>query len=163
MTEAIENSTQYMSDSDLHAIAQYLHSLPASQASTPAVVDSQQNAMLVGKNVYESQCNACHVSDGSGGRNMIPTLAGNAQVNSADASSLINVMLNGGQGPFTHANPTAAGMPAFAWKLSDSNIANVMTYIRNSWGNAAPPVSSEQVEKARESTHASKWLDADKN
>ncbi|MBT0718965.1 c-type cytochrome [Rosenbergiella epipactidis] len=163
MTEAIENSTQYMSESDLHAIAQYLHSLPASQSTIPAAIDSQQNAMLVGKKIYESQCNACHLSDGSGVRNMIPSLAGNAQVNSADASSLLNVVLNGSQGPFTHANPTAAGMPAFAWKLSDSNIADVMTYIRNRWGNAAQHVSSEQVEKARQSTHASEWLGADKN
>lgn len=158
MTEAIENSTQYMSDSDLHAIAQYLHSLPASQTTVPVAIDSQQSAMLVGKKVYESQCNACHVSDGSGIRNMIPTLAGNAQVNSADASSLLNVVLNGSEGPFTHANPTAAGMPAFAWKLSDSNIADVMTYIRNSWGNAAQPVTTEQVKQARQTTQAAQWL-----
>ncbi|MFJ5162379.1 c-type cytochrome [Pantoea sp. NPDC088449] len=162
MTEAVENSTQYMSDSDLHAIAQYLHSLPASQTTVPAAIDSQQNAMLVGKKVYESQCSACHVSNGSGIRNMIPTLAGNAQVNSADPSSLINVVLNGSQGPFTHANPTAAGMPAFAWKLSDSNIADAMTYIRNSWGNAATPVTEAQVKSAREGTKAQAWMGAAK-
>ncbi|MFT4272544.1 MAG: c-type cytochrome [Pantoea sp.] len=158
MTEAIENSTQYMNDADLHAIASYLQSLPASDSAKPAPVASSDNAMVVGKKVFESQCGACHVSDGSGIRQMIPRLAGNAQVNSADPSSLLNVVLNGSQGPFTHANPTAAGMPAFDWKLSDSNIADVMTYIRNSWGNAAPPVATEDVSKARAASGAKPWL-----
>jgi mono/diheme cytochrome c family protein len=40
-------------------------------------------------------------------------------------------------------------MPAYAAKLSDQEIADVATYIRNAWGNAAPEVSAEQVAKAR--------------
>ena len=88
---------------------------------------------------------------------MIPPLANHTQVNSADPSSLLNVVLKGSQGPLTHANPTAAGMPDFAWKLSDSNIADVMTYIRNSWGNAAAPVTSDTVAKARAELQAKSW------
>jgi mono/diheme cytochrome c family protein len=41
-------------------------------------------------------------------------------------------------------------MPAFAWNLSDENVADVLTYIRNSWGNAAAPISAEQVGEQRE-------------
>jgi mono/diheme cytochrome c family protein len=89
---------------------------------------------------------------------MIPSLAGNPQVNSPDSSSLINVVLNGTEGPLTHSNPTAAGMPEFAQKLSDSNIADVMTYIRNSWGNAAEPVSESQIGKARKELQSQPWL-----
>lgn len=157
MTEAIENSTQYMTDADLHAIASYLKSLPASNMPVPAAVASTSEPMMVGKKVFESQCSACHVSDGSGIRQMIPTLAGNSQVNAPDPASLLNVVLNGSEGPLTHANPTAAGMPAFDWKLSDSNVADVMTYIRNSWGNAATAVSEQDVAKARAATHAKPW------
>jgi mono/diheme cytochrome c family protein len=40
-------------------------------------------------------------------------------------------------------------MPSFAWKLTDAQIASVATYVRNSWGNAAPPVSPGQVAKLR--------------
>jgi mono/diheme cytochrome c family protein len=40
-------------------------------------------------------------------------------------------------------------MPSFAWKLSDQEIADVSTYIRNSWGNRADPVSTAQVSKMR--------------
>lgn len=158
MTEAIENSTQHMTQSDLEAIASYLKSLPASAANRPAAINNSDTAMVVGKKVFESQCNACHVSDGSGIRNMIPTLAKNPQLNAEDPSSLLNVVLNGSEGPFTHTNPTSAGMPDFAWKLSDSNIADVMTYIRNSWGNAAPAVSASDVANARKDMNARPWL-----
>ena len=158
MTEAIENSTQYMTRPDLEAIASYLKTLPASESVKPGPVSNGDTAMVVGKKVFDSQCAACHVSDGSGIRHMIPTLASNPQVNAADPSGLLNVVLKGSQGPFTHANPTAAGMPAFAWKLSDDNIADVMTYIRNSWGNAAAPVTPENVKKARENLKAQAWM-----
>jgi mono/diheme cytochrome c family protein len=40
-------------------------------------------------------------------------------------------------------------MPSFAWKLSDDQVAAVLTYIRNSWGASASPVDPRQVEQAR--------------
>jgi mono/diheme cytochrome c family protein len=49
----------------------------------------------------------------------------------------------------TDAAPTAAAMPAFGWKLSDEQVASVVTYIRNAWGNAAPAVTPAEVAKAR--------------
>jgi mono/diheme cytochrome c family protein len=45
--------------------------------------------------------------------------------------------------------PTAAAMPAFAWVLNDDQVAAVLTYIRNSWGNTAPPVAADEAGKAR--------------
>jgi mono/diheme cytochrome c family protein len=41
-------------------------------------------------------------------------------------------------------------MPSFAWKLSDQEVADVTTYIRNSWGNRAPPVSAHDVARMRD-------------
>lgn len=158
MTEAIENSTQYMTQDDLQAIASYLKSLRPSDIAKPAPVDAADSAMKEGKYVFESQCGACHVSNGSGIRNMIPALANNPQVNSPDPASLLNVVLKGSDGPLTHANPTAAGMPAFDWKLSDENIADALTYVRNSWGNAAAPITAETVAKARQSLKAKPWM-----
>ena len=46
-------------------------------------------------------------------------------------------------------------MPYFSWKLSDDEVAAVLTYIRNSWGNAAPAVSAGVVHKARVSLRQS--------
>jgi mono/diheme cytochrome c family protein len=42
-------------------------------------------------------------------------------------------------------------MPAFGWKLSDEQVAAVVTYIRNAWGNAAPPVAASSVQSMRKS------------
>jgi mono/diheme cytochrome c family protein len=41
-------------------------------------------------------------------------------------------------------------MPQFSWILTDDQVAAVVTYIRNSWGNSAPPVSAGDVHKARQ-------------
>jgi mono/diheme cytochrome c family protein len=49
--------------------------------------------------------------------------------------------------------PTGLAMPAFDWKLNDQEIADVLTYIRNSWGNRAPAVSADTVADMRESAH----------
>jgi mono/diheme cytochrome c family protein len=49
----------------------------------------------------------------------------------------------------TPQTPTAAAMPAFAWVLDDSQVAAVLTYIRNSWGNTAPAVAVGDASKAR--------------
>jgi mono/diheme cytochrome c family protein len=54
-----------------------------------------------------------------------------------------------------HADrPTPLSMPAFSWKLSDAQIAAVASYVRNSWGNAAPAVTADQVKDLREKIHA---------
>ena len=45
-------------------------------------------------------------------------------------------------------------MPAFDWKLSDAEIAAVATYVRNQWGNAAPPVTADQVKSLRKELQA---------
>ena len=51
----------------------------------------------------------------------------------------------------TDGAPTAPSMPAFGATLDDREVAAVITYIRNAWGNAAVPVSAEDVEKRRSS------------
>ncbi|MGF6093959.1 c-type cytochrome [Pseudomonas sp. 18175] len=58
-------------------------------------------------------------------------------------------MLEGGRGAVTVDNPTSGAMPSFAWKLSDQQIAATLSYIRNSWDNAAPEVTAKQVAEVR--------------
>lgn len=154
MAEAVENSTQHMSDDDLKAIAAWLKALPASDKPAPAALAANQAAMQSGKLIYDSQCAACHISSGAGVRNMIPTLANNPQLNASDPASLLTVILSGSDGAVTQGNPTAARMPGFAWKLSDEQVANVTTYIRNAWGNAAPAVTAAEVGQARKALEA---------
>jgi mono/diheme cytochrome c family protein len=158
MREAVENSTQHLTDDDLHAITAYLQQLPASKAPIPVALTDTDPQMIKGRLVFESQCEACHTSSGAGVRQMIPQLRDNAQVNAKDPSSLLNVVLKGTEGPLTAGNPTAAGMPRFDWKLADEDIAAVQTYIRNSWGNSASQVTPEQVQKARSEMGARAWI-----
>ena len=70
-------------------------------------------------------------------------------VQQTDPATLIHIVLRGGLGVATKQAPTGAAMPAFAWVLKDDQIAALLTYIRNSWGNAAPAVSADTVGKER--------------
>ena len=80
-------------------------------------------------------------------------------VNADDPANLLHVVLKGAEGPVTAGNPTGAGMPRFDWRLPDDNIAAVLTYIRNSWGNRAPRVTPDDVKQARSQLDAQQWLD----
>jgi mono/diheme cytochrome c family protein len=65
--------------------------------------------------------------------------------------NLIRIVLQGARATATDAAPTAPAMPAFDWKLSDDEVGAVLTYIRNSWGNAAAAVSRNDVKTQRQS------------
>lgn len=131
------------------AVAVYLKD-GAKPAAPPKALDAKDPAMVAGKMIYADRCSACHVGNGEGAENLFPKLAMAPLVNNADASSMIRVVLAGSRAGATDAAPTAPAMPALGWALSDDNVANVLTYVRNSWGNAAPAVSSADVKAVRE-------------
>jgi mono/diheme cytochrome c family protein len=147
MAEVVVNATSKMSDSDVRAIAVYLKDLPAG-APEPAVSPPPQAQMANGEKLYNGACIACHEIDGSGAPRIYPPLPGNANLQSADPTSALRIILDGAQTVTTPRAPNTGSMPAYA-KLSDQEIADVTTYIRNSWGNAAPAVTPGQVAKAR--------------
>src|SRR5215471_15778995 len=86
---------------------------------------------------------------GGGVPTLFPRLASAPLVQSADATSLIRVVLIGSRAVATSAAPTAPAMPAFGWNLNDTEIADVLTYVRNTWGNAASAIQPEDVAKLR--------------
>jgi mono/diheme cytochrome c family protein len=148
MATVIQRSTANMSDADLAAIAAYLKSLPAPlPAPTSSQVDPQ--LMAAGAAIYRDQCAACHRADGQGVSHEFPPLAGDALLQSRDATTIARYILTGSPTAATAARPTPFTMPAFAWKLSDGEIAAVATYVRNSWGNLAPAVTAGQVRDLR--------------
>jgi mono/diheme cytochrome c family protein len=148
MAEVVVNSTSKMSDADVHAIAVYLKDLPAG-APEPAVTPPPPGAMTAGAAIYAHACVACHETDGSGAPRIYPPLPGNANLQAADPSSTLRIILDGAQTVTTPRAPNAGSMPAYARQLSDQQIADVTNYIRNAWGNAAPLVTPAQVKKAR--------------
>jgi mono/diheme cytochrome c family protein len=151
MAEVVVNSTSVMSDADVRAIAVYLKGLPAG-VPEPAVTPPPQADMTAGKAIYAHACVSCHEADGSGAPRIYPPLPGNANLQSADAASTLRIILDGAQTVTTPRAPNAGSMPGYARQLSDSEIADVTNYVRNSWGNAAPLVTPAQVAKARRQT-----------
>ncbi|MFA7946443.1 c-type cytochrome [Pseudomonas brenneri] len=159
MSDVVVHSMQYMSETDLTAIARYLKSLPAvDPEDQPHQYDKQVAEALwkgddsqPGAAVYIDNCAACHRTDGHGYTRVFPALAGNPVLQTADATSLINIVLNGGTLPATHAAPSTFTMPAFAWRLSDQEVAQVVSFIRGSWGNQGAPVKASDVADLRKS------------
>ena len=149
MAEAVTNSTQHLTEADLRAIAVYLKSQPDSGTKAPQPLAADSAQMKMGANVYSANCSACHNSDGKGIPQLAAGLANNPGLMADDASSIITTILQGGRGAVTQSNPTSGAMPSFAWKLSDEQVAAAATYLRNSWGNAAPAVTADDVAKNR--------------
>jgi mono/diheme cytochrome c family protein len=94
-------------------------------------------------------CAACHRLAGSGEAFAFPSLVGNPSVLSRDPSSLIAVILGGGRRPTTAGAPSGLAMPAFGWRYSDEEIAQLTTFVRTSWGNGAAPVAAAEVASIR--------------
>jgi mono/diheme cytochrome c family protein len=148
MAEVVVNSTSKMSDKDVRAIATYLKDLPAG-APEPAAAAPPAAQMADGEKLYKGACIACHEADGSGAPRIYPPLPGNANLQSVDATSTLRIILDGAETVTTPRAPNTGSMPPYAAKLSDQEIADVATYIRNAWGNTAPVVTAAQVKGAR--------------
>jgi len=143
----VQDSTSLLADDDLQAIAAYLGDRPA---SPPASMTPPDTAVLkVGEAIFVDQCSACHLMRGQGQTLAFPPLARSANLQQADPSTAVHIILAGAQAAPTRAQPTAFTMPAFAWKLDDRQVAAVATYVRNQWGNAAPAVTPDQVARLR--------------
>jgi mono/diheme cytochrome c family protein len=149
MADAVTNSTSQMTDADLLAIATYLKDRAPRSGSAVTALAPGDSRMVAGKAIYEDRCGACHVYSGAGVPTLFPRLAGAPLVQSIDPTSLIRVVLIGTRAVATSAAPTAPAMPAFGWNLNDTEIADVLTYVRNTWGNAASAVQPEDVSKLR--------------
>lgn len=157
MSDVVVHSMQYLSEADLTAIARYLKSLPAKDPKDLPHAYDQQVAQALwngddskpGAAVYIDNCAACHRTDGHGYTRVFPALAGNPVLQSADATSLIHIVLKGGTLPATHSAPSTFTMPPFAWRLSDQEVADVVNFIRSSWGNQASSVKPGDVAALR--------------
>jgi mono/diheme cytochrome c family protein len=146
MQEKVTSSTSHMRDSDLMAIATYLKSLPPILQETPPSPDAR--AVHAGEAVFVASCSACHLEPGAGQPRDYPDLAGDTLIMGRDPETVIRIILQGAQSARTPNAPTRFSMPGFAG-LSDQDIADVATYVRNAWGNRASPVSPKAVKELR--------------
>jgi alcohol dehydrogenase (quinone), cytochrome c subunit len=160
MSDVIIHSTQYMTPADALATAKYLKSLrsPGEEPAARFTYDATEHlglkngdASKPGARIYLDNCAACHRPDGVGYEQVFPRLAGNPVVQAGNPQSLISIVLDGSQTPRTARTPAQFTMPRFAWRLSDKDVADVVNFIRTSWGNSASPASPADVAKIRES------------
>jgi mono/diheme cytochrome c family protein len=149
MKDVIENSTSKMPETDLKAIAVYLKERGAAGSPAPAPLAASDARMQTGEAIFVDSCAACHMRSGAGVEHMFPKLAGNVITTQDDPASLIRIIIAGGRAASTDTTLTAPAMPSLGYRLSDDQIAAVVTYVRNSWGNAALPASAETVKAER--------------
>ncbi len=157
MAEVIQHSMQHLSDADASAIAAYLASRPARPghaASASKAEDVTTSKLYEGADHgpgalgYVAQCAPCHRMNGKGTPRLFPALAGNPVVEADNPSSLIQITLTGGAMARTPADKTRPSMPELA-KLDDRTVADILTFIRTSWGNKGSPVPANDVAAMR--------------
>ena len=155
--------TVVAADSAATAAAQ---SAPLSAPVATAATASSPQAEA-GKNTYMTVCIACHQATGLGLPAMFPPLAGSDWVSAPKPDRLIRIVLHGFMGPFKlngqPFNSPAPMMPPQGAALNDQQIADVLTFVRSSWGNTGGPVSPAEVAAIRESekAHLTMWNEAE--
>jgi len=98
-----------------------------------------------GKNIFETNCAACHQSNGQGLAGAFPSLAGNSVVNDNDPTEHIKIVLGGAQGKTINGVSYSAAMPPWGDQLSDAQVAAVINYERTHFGNNSKLVTAEEV------------------
>jgi mono/diheme cytochrome c family protein len=153
MADVVSQSLQHLTEDDAHAIAAYLKSLPPSDPRSrgvaPPLTEEVDKLLARGGDIYKTLCEDCHGSLGQGRPNAYPALAGNRGVTLASPINAIRSILYGGYVPVTASNPRPYGMPPFAQILHDEEIALVLSYIRNAWGNRGSLVTAIEVDRSR--------------
>lgn len=150
MNEVVLNSTRHLSEADTRAMAVYLKSLaPAGDTSQKA----SRKAMELGAKQYDIHCGTCHLPSGLGSPDTGPPLAGSAFAQAPDPSSLIDLVINGPRlpaaAPSDEWQRPWQSMTPFGQKLSDEQAAALLTFVRNSWGNAAGMVEPKDIDRMR--------------
>jgi len=151
MAEVVRESLQHLSGQDIRAMAVYLKSLPANERKSDQAAPQPEDEknLKLGATLYEEHCTDCHKAAGEGVPPHYPALAGNRAVVLDSPANAIRAVLHGGYPPSTRGNPRPYGMPPFGPTLTDQQAAAVLSYIRNAWGNRAPMVTADQVNRQR--------------
>ena len=134
MAEAVHDSLSKLTDADVHAIIAYLRATPPETNHANGLETAYTGPYPAVRSIYLNNCASCHQLDGKGVGNSIPSLVGNAAVGAGGSEDAIRVILGG-----IEAQGTYAPMPAIGTSMTDQQVADVTNYVRQAWGNTAPP------------------------
>jgi len=159
MSDVVIHSTQHLTPTDLHVTALFLKSLDGGKQQPAHYVyaDDTDQALRSGDDtkrgarLYLDNCATCHRPDGRGYEAVFPSLAGNPVVQAGNPASLISIVMRGSETPRTAAAPAQFTMPGFAWRLSDEEAADVISFVRSCWGNDGDPVAAIEIKNVRRS------------
>jgi mono/diheme cytochrome c family protein len=137
-----------LTDEDRQTIRKWVErGAPRGMAPAPGAAKSKPEKIAAGRRLFTSICAACHQPTGQGLPNVFPPLAGSDFLN-ADKNRAISLVIHGRQGVVVvNGMKYSNSMPSFP--ISDDNIANVLTFVYNSFGNAGLEVTPEEVAKLR--------------
>jgi len=151
MAEVVVAGTQHLNEADLRALTTWLRSLaqdpgPAQPTAPPATGPQQQ----AGQALYQRHCADCHGEQGEGAPGISPALAGNRLVTMDPPGNLVRLVLEGGFEAATLAHPRPFGMPPYGPLLSDTELADLLSYLRSAWGHQAGAIGPVEVNRLRD-------------
>ncbi|HAT7571524.1 TPA: c-type cytochrome [Citrobacter werkmanii] len=155
MAEVVTQSTQYLTDEDATAIAQYLLSLKSAQPEagrTAAATALWSNSAEAGKVTYNRYCSTCHGLEGKGTDDNAPSLIHNPLVMVDDPTPLYRVIAYGAETPTTRGS-VSFKMPAYGGMLTDNEMRDVINYVRKSWGEGNGEVSQQDLAGVKKASH----------
>lgn len=175
MAEAVENSLQYLPESDLNAIAVYLKSTapireegetqPAYQYGKPMDVENSirgrnpsnaNHSLSNGDVLFSGNCASCHQPDGAGSVNQAyPSLFHNTATGMRNPNNLIAAILFGVQRKTTDGEVLMPGFssPSYVDKLTDQQVAEISNFVLHNYGNAEVRVTADDVAWIRKGGH----------
>jgi len=126
-----------------------IQEMPEAEAPKAPVADTKAERIELGKTVFTQNCVACHQQDGKGIAGAFPPLAKSDFLN-ANINRAVGIVVNGYEGPIkVNGESFNSTMPKL--NLTDEQIANVLTYVLNNWGNGGGVVTTGQVKAIRAS------------
>jgi len=122
----------------------------ALMAATNASADEKKELMAKGQKVYTEYCKTCHQANGQGMSNVYPPLAASDYIKLMPRKTIASEIVNGKAGKVKvngkEYNGVMAAIPA---KYTDTDVAAVLTYVYNSWGNPGGVFTAKEIAKVR--------------
>jgi nitrite reductase (NO-forming) len=113
---------------------------------------SVEQQVAAGKSLYSGTCSVCHQDNGAGLSGVFPPLAKSDYLAAQPTEKIVRIVLNGLNGPVkVNGQDYNSVMPAMS-QLRDDEIANILTFVRTSWGNSGERVRPEEVTAIRSAT-----------
>ncbi|WP_447888976.1 c-type cytochrome [Serratia fonticola] len=145
MHMVVDLSTRHLTPEDHRALVTYLMGDKPPQP-VAAKIGQGSNA---GRITYLDQCSACHERDGAGIPHVAVAMRDNATLRQPDGKNLIVSVLDGLPAQQFPGNESMQSMPGFADRLDDAQIAELVNYLRVTWGGLPADITAEQVKALR--------------